>query len=203
MKTIKIMLLIIFLTGCSNLNKKEIPWQKSKENLFYIDNLKTGDILVKKKIWYSPISWFGHSAVMVTNSDVGEYPKLGKSYIQTDIINWLYDDKKVVILRYKFFDEKFKKEFLKNINKYKEKIYKITFNKYDENYFYCSKYIWFLYYKTAKETGYDLEFETNKKNIIFPYDLVNMKDFEIILLNKKNGQASILPRISTLSIQKV
>ena len=85
----------------------------------------------------------------------------------------------------------------------KEKIYKITFNKYDENYFYCSKYIWFLYYKTAKETGYDLEFETNKKNIIFPYDLVNMKDFEIILLNKKNGQASILPRISTLPIQKV
>lgn len=49
MKIIKIILLIIILTGCSNLNKKEIPWKKSKENLFYIDNLKTGDILVKKK----------------------------------------------------------------------------------------------------------------------------------------------------------
>lgn len=184
MKIVKIILLIIFLTGCSNLNKKEVCWQKSKENLFYVDNLKIGDILVKKKVWYSPISWFGHSAVMVSDSDIGEYPKFGENYTQTDVMTWLYDDRKIVILRYKFFDEKFKKAFLKNIDKYKDKIYKITFNKYDEKNFYCSKYIWFLYYKTAKETGYKLEFEIDEKNIIFPYDLLYSKYFDFIILNK-------------------
>lgn len=186
MKIIKIILLIIILTGCSNLNKKEIPWKKSKENLFYIDNLKTGDILLKKKVWYSPISWFGHSAVMISNSEVGEYPKFGKSYTQTDITDWFFDNKKVVILRYKFFDKNFEEEFLKNVKEYKRKVYKITLNKYDEKSFYCSKYIWFLFYKTSKKTGHKLDFKMKKKYIIFPYDLLEFEEFDFILLDKKN-----------------
>ncbi len=185
MKIIKIILLIIILTGCSNLNKKEIPWKKSKENLFYIDNLKTGDILVKKKVWYSPISWFGHSAVMISDSEVGEYPKLGENYTQTNITDWFFDNKKVVILRYKFFDKKFEKEFLKNVKKYKGKIYRITLDKYDEKNFYCSKYIWFLFYKTSKEMGYKLDFKVKKKYIVFPYDLLYSEEFNFILLNEK------------------
>lgn len=185
MKKLKIILLLLFFTSCSNIPKKELSWQKSKSNLFYINNLKPGDILIKKKVWYSPISWFGHSAVMVSNSEIGEYPKIGKNYIQTNIMDWLYDNKKIVILRYKFFDEKFKKQFIKNLKKYKTNMYKITFNKYDDTYFYCSKYVWYIYYKTAKDTNYPLNFRADKrKYFILPYDLIYSKQFEIIKLNQ-------------------
>ena len=98
----------------------------------------------------------------------------------------IYHNKKVVILRYKFFDKNFEEEFLKNVKKYERKVYKITLNKYDEKSFYCSKYIWFLFYKTSKKTGHKLDFKMKKKYIIFPYDLLEFEEFDFILLDKKN-----------------
>jgi hypothetical protein len=39
--------------------------------------LKIGDIIVVSKDWASPLSWFGHSAIMVSKYKVGEYKIFG------------------------------------------------------------------------------------------------------------------------------
>ncbi len=57
-------------------------------------------------------------------------------------------------LGYKAFNEKFKTAFLKNISKTKDKQYKIV-KKTDNSAFYCSQYVWYLYWKTAKDLGYE------------------------------------------------
>lgn len=181
MRLIKLILLVLLLTGCSNIDRK-LEWRDSKQSISYVDKLKTGDIIIKNKVWYSPITWFGHSGVMVNKTDIGEYPKIGIGYNQLNAKFWLYDERNIIILRYKYFDEKFKERFLINISKNKDKMYRISLDKNDNKSFYCSKYVWYLFYKTAKELGYDLKPNTNIKNIILPYDFFYLEDFEQILL---------------------
>lgn len=171
--------IILILSGCSNL-QNSIKWQDSKTIMSSYKELKIGDIIIKKKLLL-PYSWFGHVAIVVSDNTIGEYPKFNVGYCETGILDWLYNDRKIIILRYKYFDEKFKEEFLNNLNRYKGKIYKLGFNKYDENYFYCSKYIWLLYIKTAKKLNYKLDFDKYKKQIyIYPYNFLSSEEFEII-----------------------
>ena len=180
LKNILFILLFIFC-GCSNL-QPNLNWENSKKTMVNSKKLKIGDIIIKKRR-VLPYGWFGHSAIVVSDNTIGEYPKLNVGYCETGILDWLYTDRKIIVLRYKYFDEKFKKEFLKNLKKYKGKTYKLVFDKYDENYFYCSKYIWNIYIETAKKLGYKLDFDKYKNQIyIYPYDFLFSKDFEIIEL---------------------
>ena len=174
-------LFIFVFTGCSNLVIKE-QWHSSKKLMINSNQLQVGDIILKKKN-IIPSSWFGHSSIVVKNNLVGEYPKINVGYCETGLLDWFYDDKKIIILRYKYFDETFKKEFLRNVNKYKGKIYKLSFNKYDINSFYCSKYIWLIYLETAEKLKYKLDFKKYKNQLyIYPYDFLLSTDFEIIKL---------------------
>jgi hypothetical protein len=100
---------------------------KSHQQLYQVSNkLKIGDIIVTGKDWTRPISWFGHSAIMVSQYKVGEYPQLCIGYYETDVIPWLSKKERFTVLRYKAFNEKFKTAFLKNISKTKDKQYKIV-----------------------------------------------------------------------------
>lgn len=138
--------------------------------------LKIGDIIITSKDWKNPMSWFGHSAVMVSKYKVGEYPELYYGYYETDIILWLRKKRESTVLRYKNFDEKYKKVFLKNLLKTKDKEYRIT-NKTDNTSFYCSQYIWYLYWKTAKDLNYDLDIDRDGGYFVTPYDLINSDYF--------------------------
>ena len=62
----------ILLSGCTTFDEK---WSTNR-SLFKAntENLKVGDIIITTKDWSSPMSWFGHSAVMVSKHKVGEYP---------------------------------------------------------------------------------------------------------------------------------
>lgn len=186
MRKIFIFFVVIFFVSCSNLNKKN-HWLESQKLIEYSNKLQTGDILVKEKVWYKPIAWFGHCGIMISDKYIGEYPKLGVGYVETGAMDWLYERRKVTVLRYKKFDEKFKRQFLKNVETLKGKIYRIKFDNYDENSFYCSKYIWYLYYKTAKDLGYELDLiEKERSFLIFPYDFLKTNKLENIdLTNKK------------------
>lgn len=164
----------IFFIGCSNTNIKNNDWKDSKSTIYYMDKLQTGDIIIKNKVFTSPLTWFGHVGVMVSDSEVGEYPKLGTGYHKTKINFWLFDERKIIVLRYNKFDDKFKEIFLRNLKKYSHSNYGLLDKVNDSKDFYCSKFVWLIYFKTVKDLNYDSNFNLNKNKIfIFPYDFTN------------------------------
>jgi hypothetical protein len=165
----------LFLSGCVSFDEKlSLDKKTFEENT---NNLQVGDIIITSKNWKKPISWFGHSAVMVGKYKVGEYSGFSRDYYETDIILWLKKKKKFTALRYKYFDDKFKNLFLKNLNATKYKEYNIT-NKTDDSAFYCSQYIWYLFWKTAKDLNYDLDIDRDGGYFVTPYDLLNSNYFD-------------------------
>lgn len=74
----------------------------------------------------------------------------------------------------------FRKKLIENIDKYSNKKYKIVFNKKNNDNFYCSQFIWYVYYKTAAELGFYLDLDSNKGLFIFPYDFINSQYLKII-----------------------
>ena len=176
MSSFKILALLFFvsLSGCSTLSQS---WKSdafiTKNNL---ENLEVGDIVITSKNWKNPMSWFGHSAIMVSKYKVGEYPELYYGYYETDIILWLSKKKDFTVLRYKKFNKKFKEAFLKNLKNIQFKEYKIV-EKTNNNAFYCSQFIWYLYWKTAKDLDYRLDIDKDGGYLVTPYDLLNSKYF--------------------------
>lgn len=176
---------MMLFSGCSNLSKvgnREIPWMDAGalRKKFYM--LHIGDIIVKNRIVTSPVSWFGHAGVVISPWSIGEYPMIGEGFVEFPTVWWLYEDRKVVVLRYKYMDEKFLRRFLLNVKRYSNRDYKITFNKNNSHEFYCSQYVWFLYYQTAKELRdphFDYDFK-KKDKLILPYDLLELPNFDMI-----------------------
>ena len=167
-----------FLGGCSVSNTAKFNTWNAKTQLYQLSKkLKIGDIIITNKDWSKPISWFGHSAVMVSKHKVGEYPKLCTGYYETDVIYWLSQKQKFIALRYRAFNDDFKNAFLENLSKTKRKQYKIV-EKTSNSGFYCSQYIWYLYWKTAKDLGYDLDIDKDGGYFVTPYDLLYSKYFD-------------------------
>lgn len=174
-KFLAYMIFLLSLTGCTTL-ERELHWQDTKDVIKNSYKLQTGDIIVKNKLWNEPISWVGHSAVMISDGKIGDYPKIGVNYYEIGVNSWLSEDRKVVVLRYKNFDEKFKKKFIENAKKYSDGRYLVTLNKNSTDNFYCSKYVWFLYKKTAEDIGYNLDIDSDGGLMVFPYDFLNSKN---------------------------
>lgn len=170
-------ILLFLFCSCSNL-RKELNWKEIKENEVFL-NLEAGDIIVKEK-QFSLLGMFGHSAIMKDKRTVVDYPKLGEKAYEIDINYWLEKDRDILILRYKDMNELFKKKLLENIEKYKNKDYGINLNKKNSTSFYCSQFIWYVYYKTAQELGYYLDIDSNGGIFIYPYDFLESKNLEII-----------------------
>ena len=66
------------------------------------------------------------------------------------------------------------------IKKYFGESYKIHTDKMDTNGFYCSQYIWYVYYITAKELGIELDIDSDGGIFVFPYDFINSPSLEIV-----------------------
>lgn len=184
-KRIKLLLILpittVFLSGCFVSNAPTFNVWKNHEELYQISQkLKIGDIIITNKDWRRPLSWFGHSAIMVSKYKVGEYPQFCTGYYETDAIFWLSKKEKFIVLRYKALSEKFKTALLKSLLNTKNKQYKIV-EKKDNSAFYCSQYIWYLFWKTAKDLGYDLDIDKNGGYFVTPYDLLNSKYFNQVL----------------------
>ncbi|MBC2851919.1 hypothetical protein H5J22_10975 [Cetobacterium sp. 8H] len=163
--------IILMIIGCSNNTRK---WYPTKTAIFNSSSFQVGDIIVKDKLITDPISWMGHSSVIVDNNIIGDFPKLGQSYYTVDLNSWLNEpERHVVVLRYEHFDEKFKKKFLENVEIYGKGKYEISFSKKTSDNFYCSKFVWFLFYKTAQDLGYNLDLDSDGGFIVFPYDFLN------------------------------
>ncbi|MGL5351535.1 MAG: YiiX/YebB-like N1pC/P60 family cysteine hydrolase [Cetobacterium sp.] len=172
--------LVYAIIGCSS---SEYRWQSSQLAINNSYKLKTGDIIVKDKLLTDPLSWLGHSSVMISDNRIGDFPMPGKDYYTISVNAWLNEpSRKVIVLRYKHFDKAFEKQFLKNIQTYGYGKYRTSFFKKKDSDFYCSKFVWFLFYKTAQDLGYNLDLDSNQGILIFPYDFLNSSDLTQIIL---------------------
>jgi hypothetical protein len=178
-KIILIIGTILVFTSCANI-PKEREWQDITVVRNDRRKLQVGDIIIKNKILTEPLSWYGHAAMVVDEDTIGDYPKVGIGYYEIDVYSWLYEEREVMVLRYKNFDEKFKKVFIKNLKKYIDKGYFIS-SKRSTSSFYCSKYIWYIYIITAEELGYTLDLDNDGGFIVFPYDFIGSENLDQII----------------------
>ncbi len=167
---LRILIIAIFLQGCS---VSSTSWQETDLiALTAEEKLQTGDILITPKYFTDPLGWYGHSALMISDNRVGEYPKFGVGYSEVNIHRWLAQRKKVAVLRYTKLTPAFKAQFLKNLKNINHKDYGISLNKKNSDYFYCSSYVWYTYYKTALDLGYALNLDSDNGYFVMPYDIL-------------------------------
>lgn len=139
-------------------------------------SLMPGDIVIASKDWYNPMAWFGHSAVVIDQYRVAEYAQPFFGYYETPMQEFLQEHNGYSVLRYKHFTPEFKSAFFKNFSTTKDKKYAIT-HKADSSAFYCSQYIWYLYYQSAKDLGYKLDIDRDGGFLVTPYDLLTSSHF--------------------------
>lgn len=175
-----VLLTIILFTSCTS-TKVERQWESTTRVRHRLEKLQVGDIIIKNKVFKRPMTWFGHSAMLVDIDTIGDYPRFFATYYEIDTYSWLYEDRDVIVLRYKHFDEKFKKVFLEKAKKYSGDKYFLS-SKNNTKTFYCSKYVWKVYLETAKELGYDLDLDSDGGLLVLPYDIMHSKDLEQIFL---------------------
>lgn len=140
--------------------------------------LKVGDILIKEKN-NSLLGIFGHSSIVLEDNMVGDYTKFGEKFSKIPLRNWLEEDRGILVLRYAEINEEFQKRLLVNIEKFSIQNYGISWNKKNTSKFYCSSFIWYVYYITAKEMGINLDLDSNKGLFVTPYDFID----NIFLIN--------------------
>ncbi|MGL5278419.1 MAG: YiiX/YebB-like N1pC/P60 family cysteine hydrolase [Cetobacterium sp.] len=179
-KIFSFVFLLLMIIGCSN---NPYKWESTQVAINNSYKLQTGDIIIKNKLVTDPISWLGHSSVMISDTHIGDFPMPGSDYYTISVKAWLNEsDRKVIVLRYSKFNQQFKEAFLKNVEKYGHGKYKPSFFKNNETDFYCSKFVWFLFFKTSQDLGYNLDLDSNKGPIIFPYDFLNSENLEQVIL---------------------
>lgn len=169
-------IIILIFNACSNIPKS--IW-RSKEDTSSYSGLRAGDIIIKEKE-FSILGMLGHSGIMRTRNLIVDYPKFGASSFILNIEDWLEEDRNFIVMRYIDMDETFRQKLLENIDSTLDKKYRITFDKANSNAFYCSQYIWYLYYITAKELNRDLDIDSDKGFFVFPYDFIKSKELFIL-----------------------
>ncbi|WP_297407961.1 hypothetical protein [uncultured Cetobacterium sp.] len=175
LKKMLILFLIITFSGCSSIKKSK--WHSINKRNIYL-NIEPGDILIKEKE-FSIYGLFGHCGIMEDEDTVIDYPRIGQRGYKISLNYWLEMNRKILILRYKKMNNKFRKDLINNLKKYSFHNYAISFNKYNSHEFYCSQYVWFVFYKTAQENSFNLDIDKNGGLFVFPYDLINLDIFEI------------------------
>lgn len=169
-------LLIALLSACAS-NQR---WLSTKQVADQTEQLQIGDVLITPKIWYEPISWYGHSAILVTPNEIGEYPKFGAGYQQVDLLTWLYARDQVKVLRYAKADDAFIKQLKINLDAMRNKSYLITWDKNYSQGFYCSSYVWYAFAKTARDLGYQLDIDSDQGILVLPYDILKSQHLQPI-----------------------
>lgn len=180
-KYITLIMFLIFFTSCTNNSK--VFFYDYKEIIYNGKNLQVGDILIKEK-GKNFLSWWGHSSLVISENTIGDFPKYGEKYYETDIQSWTEDKRKIAVLRYREINDEFKDKLLKNIYKYRDTSYSIILAKDNEQGVYCSKFIWLIYKKTCEELGIEIDIDGNKGWLVFPYDFFDSQELIKVELYK-------------------
>ena len=167
--------LLLLFSGCSSIPKSS--WKTPSEIKKNCFSFKSGDILIKQKD-FGFLEWFGHCGILVDDCIVADFPKLGTGMHMFHINDWAAKERKIIVLRLINCTPEFKSELIKNIFKASDKNYKLVLNKKDNSGYYCSQFIWEIYYSTAKQFNLNLDIDRDKGFIVFPYDFYNSKYLE-------------------------
>lgn len=171
MKKIIYILNIVLCISCTNLSKDFLPVSKIYNEGFVFEE---GDILILNKL-ANIYSLFGHSALVLDGGRVAEYPQYGYGYIEVGLGDWLESslDRKIIVLRTDLTNNQ-RKRFVELIEEYSTGRYGIFNKKMSEEEFYCSSFVWKVYY----ELGIDLK--KDFKFFVFPYDFLKSTKVEIV-----------------------
>lgn len=172
MKKLILFFNLLFLFSCTSVSKKDFSPVKK----IYNDGFKfqTGDILILKK---QPnfYSIFGHSAIVLDNGKVGEYPAYGYGYIEIGLSDWLESslDRDIIVLRADLSENQ-KLNINNSVWNYSSSKYGVINKKMGTDEFYCSSFIWRVYY----DLGIDLDKEF--KLLVMPYDFLETSELKKI-----------------------
>lgn len=188
MKNIYI-LLIVVLFGCTN-NSKNIKWQGTRivpakdniEDKIDWSRAKVGDIVLKEADGRY-LGWFGHIGILVSKEWVAEIPRFGAEVYLTHISKW-DSERRIALLRYKKINPDFIDKLNSRIDDNIGKPYRIFSKKYSEG-FYCSQFVWNMYYFTSKQLDFILDIDSNGGFFVFPKDILMSKELKIIDIVEK------------------
>lgn len=167
MKKIIICLLLIFLYSCTSIEKDSFtPVSKLMTEGFCFEE---GDILILRKKM-NLYSRFGHCALVLEGGRVAEYPAYGYGYMESNLSDWLEycSSRDIIVLRADLTEEQ-KEEFRDLVQNYSYSKYGAFNKKFTTKEFYCSSYIWRIYYEMGIDLNEDFKF------FIFPYDFVKSR----------------------------
>lgn len=162
----------LFFLGCSSIPKKKWNSPAIIKNNF--SKLIPGDILIKKK-GFGFLEYFGHCGILTEDNYIAEYPKIGYGLIFTPLEYWADGERKILVLRMKESSPEFISELLYQIYTDNEKPYKLFISKTNDSGYYCSQFIWNMYYKTSKKLEKTIDLDGDGGIIVFPYDFYSSK----------------------------
>ncbi|MBZ4683295.1 MAG: hypothetical protein PWP46_666 [Fusobacteriaceae bacterium] len=182
MKKHLFILLIIFLFQGCKVASPNIKWENIETIKKNKEKLQSGDILIlSKKL--GVYTWLGHSAIYLKEYDVvAEYPQIFHGFYYVRFDDWLdaVSDRKIKVLRYKDINEKFKDEIYNEIENSKDKRYKVVLDKKDNSGFYCSQWVWYIFYKSGLEFDKNIDLDSDGGPIVYPYDFLYSNELEKI-----------------------
>lgn len=180
MKKILIILILLFCIACSN--TKKIKWDEPNKLIEKKQKIKIGDIIIKKRGtgW---LEWFGHCGIVVADEQIAEYPQIGLGFYLSSFDDWISFNRKVKVLRLKNMTNAFRLNVMRQIFLIKTKPYAITFDKKNKNKFYCSQFIWYVFFKAGKKFDREIDLDSDKGFIVTPYDLLYSNELDVIDLN--------------------
>ncbi|MGM0509287.1 MAG: YiiX/YebB-like N1pC/P60 family cysteine hydrolase [Fusobacteriota bacterium] len=183
MKKVLFIFMLILFFGCTSTSKKGDVWQDPKLLPKNKSKLQVGDIIIKRK-GDRFLELFGHSGIVTENNLVAEVPKMGVGFIYTSLSHWENSPRDIMVFRLKDVSQEFKDILLSEIEKAHDKPYRIVFNKKSDHGYYCSQFVWNVYYKTSLNFKKEIDLNSDGGLFVFPYDMIDSKYLEQIFLEK-------------------
>lgn len=145
-----------------------------------MDKLEVGDILLFKPKYDKIQSMFGHIAIIGQDKKMVDMPNPRVRFREMPLKLMTYiENRDIIVLRYKYKDSNFEKEFLNYLYESIDYRYNLLIPRTEDMYIsYCSKLVYDLYEKINKT---DTTIFPNDTEFIWPEDFLNSgKNFYVV-----------------------
>lgn len=173
-------LLTFLVISCQSINPK-YKWYQPEEVISKVDQLQPGDILILSKEPTIRSMW-GHSAILNEEKKIVEFPSYSAGYSESPIYAWSKLKRKIAIFRLKNIDDKFRSALFNEIDKTVTKSYGLTFDKNFDKRLYCSQFVYLVFKNAGKNTGRDVDLDSDGGGWVMPFDIMESPLLENIIL---------------------
>ena len=173
-------LLTFLVISCQSINPK-YKWYQPEEVISKVDQLQPGDILILSKEPTIRSMW-GHSAILNEEKKIVEFPSYSTGYSESPIYAWSKLKRKIAIFRLKNIDDKFRSALFNEIDKTVTKPYGLTFDKNFDKRLYCSQFVYLVFKNAGKNTGRDVDLDSDGGGWVMPFDIMGSPLLENIVL---------------------